>query len=427
MKKNPLKNVQVLFRLNPYAQREKRIALIQVPGPFEKLPKKKKVVYKLPPVVPVATKVKCTTQSQSTPPQVLSEPKVIQEEMSVVEAAVIEPEEITEQENEPFVILDTESIKEDEEAFVLLEAENYTVQEELKEETVIETHAGEFIELHTSETVSEVETEDFVEINAETTVETDPETVSDDDTEADFADKIQILIDEVDSPEDSVGSEDDGNEPEEYDAAASKDTATAASEDDDDDDVVSEEDNVVLEEDSVSTEEDDVVSEEGGVVSEDDYVTLKDDDAASEEDDADSEENDAASEEDDAVSEEGGVVSEEDDAVLSEEFDSESGDISGESLVETEALSNEFKEFVRVDTEPVIETECVLDIEKNETAKEREDFTDEKPSLTIAESLTEQCPTTEHVLQKDILTEDGVDERLKEFSFTSTNDLMQFS
>merc|ERR1719431_1319809 len=51
---NPLKNNQVLFRLNPYAQAEKRKAQTQSSVTREKVPKKK-IVYKTP-AIPEKTK-----------------------------------------------------------------------------------------------------------------------------------------------------------------------------------------------------------------------------------------------------------------------------------------------------------------------------------------------------------------------------------
>merc|ERR1719431_1651592 len=99
---NPLKNNQVLFRLNPYAQAEKRKAQTQSSVTREKVPKKK-IVYKTP-AIPEKTKDERKAErlaKQAALPKAVKVPKEKKEKK--VEAPLQEPEPIVEPVSEPIV------------------------------------------------------------------------------------------------------------------------------------------------------------------------------------------------------------------------------------------------------------------------------------------------------------------------------------
>jgi hypothetical protein len=169
VKKNPLKNNGVLFRLNPYAKTEKRQAQLEPTGEKAAKKEKKKVVYTLRSAVPVKTKEERKAErlakqaaERAAKPKPVRAPKPKKVEPVVI--AEPEPEPIAEPEPEPIVESEPEPVVED---VVEVEAEPVV---ESEPEPVVEVEPEPVVEAE-PEPVVEDESEPFVEVEAEPEVE----------------------------------------------------------------------------------------------------------------------------------------------------------------------------------------------------------------------------------------------------------------
>jgi len=197
VKKNPLKNNQVLFRLNPFAQTEKRIANAKTPETHEKIPKKK-IVYRVP-AVPGKTKEERKAErlaAQAAQPKavkvfkVKKEPKV-ETAPPVPKVIVKDPIVQPEVASEPIVELEVEA-----EPIVIPKVESEPVVEpEVESEPVVEP------EVESEPVVEpEVESEPVVEPEVESEPVVEPEVMSEPVVEGKVESEPEIKsLEEVDS------------------------------------------------------------------------------------------------------------------------------------------------------------------------------------------------------------------------------------
>jgi len=216
VKKNPLKNNQVLFRLNPFAQTEKRIANAKTPETHEKIPKKK-IVYRVP-AVPGKTKEERKAErlaAQAAQPKAVKVPKVKKEPKVetaplpevIVKDPIVQPEVASEPivesevEAEPIVELEVESepvVEPEVESEPVVEPEvesEPVVEPEVESEPVVEP------EVESEPVVEpEVESEPVVEPEVESEPVVEPEVMSEPVVEGKVESEPEIKsLEEVDS------------------------------------------------------------------------------------------------------------------------------------------------------------------------------------------------------------------------------------